>query len=127
MNQKYETSVATIEDMGNRLIRVFVKKAAVIDQKGVKESRVIFDKILQGQKGLILTVFSEFNTASKGVKGEFEALNHTGLKAAEAFVVTGLSNRIELEYFTKMTKTIYPTAVFNQEKEAIKRLMEFQD
>lgn len=126
-NQKFETSLAIIEDLGNGIIRVGVKEGKVIDQEGVKENRAVFEQILKGQKGLILTVFNEFNTASKGVKEEFEVQAHTELKAAEAFVVNGLSNRIELDYYTQMTKSMYPTAVFNHEKEAIKWLMDFQD
>lgn len=126
-NRKFETSIAVIEDLGNGLIRVGVKKGKIIDQKGVRENRAAFEQILEGEKGLILTIFNEFNTASKGVKDEFEAQNHIDLKVAEAFVVSGLSNRIELDYFTKMTKTLYPTAVFNDEKEAMKWLLDFQD
>lgn len=126
-NQKFETSLAIIEDLGNGLIRVGVKEEKVIDKEGVKENREVFEQILKGQKGLILTVFNAFNTASKGVKEEFESQAHTDLKAAEAFVVSGLSNRIELDFFIQMTKSIYPTAVFNDEKEAMKWLMDFQD
>lgn len=126
-NRKFETSTAIIEDLGNGLIRLVVKKAKVIDQESVKENRAVFEQILQGRKGLILTVFNEFNTATKGVKEEFESQHHVDLKAAEAFVLGGLSNRIELDYFTKMTKTLYPTAVFNDEKEAMKWLLDFHD
>jgi len=125
--QNFETSVSFIKNLNNRIIRIQVKKGVVIDKQGIRENRLIYEKILQGEKGLFLTIFNEFNTAGEGVKKEFESINHIENKEAEAFVVNGLSNRIELEFFTKMTKTIYPTAVFNDEKEAMKWLMDFQD
>lgn len=127
MNQKFDTSIASIEDLGRGLIRVRVKKGVVIDEQGIKECRVVYNKVLNGQKGLFLTIFSEFNTAERGVKAEFESGEHTDLKAAEAFVLNNVSNRIELDYYTQMTKTLYPTAVFNDEKEAIKWLLDFHD
>ena len=61
------------------------------------------------------------------VLGSGLAQEQRELKAAEAFVVSSLSNRIELEFYTKMTKTVYPTAVFSEEKEAMKWLLDFQD
>lgn len=128
MNQpKFDTSIAIIQLVGHNIIRVQVKKGVVIDQQGLRECREVYREILNGDKGLILTIFDEFNTANRNVKEVFEAKAHIELKAAEAFVVSSLSNRIELDFYTKMTKTVYPTAVFNDEKEAMKWLLDFQD
>lgn len=124
---RFETSIAFIQSLGDNIIRVQVKKDVLLTQEGVKECRDVYLKILNGKKGLILTVFNEFNTAEQDIKREFEAPSHIELKAAEAFVVSSLSNRIELEFYTKMTKTVYPTAVFSEEKEAMKWLLDFQD
>jgi len=115
---QYETSIAYISQIDKGVLKVEVKKNAEINEQGLKENLAIYQETIP-QGGYILSIFNEFNTASTDAKQAFESPNRTALKKGEAFVVSGLSNRIELEYYIKKTKQLYPSEVFEDEKSAL--------
>lgn len=118
---RYETSIATIQEIEDQLIKIEVKDNAIIDENGLKENLAVYQKIIPNG-GYFISVFKDSNSASKGAKPSFESPNRTHLKKAEAFVIAGLANRIELEYYIHKTRQIYPTEVFEKEEDALKWL-----
>ena len=126
MAEKYETSIAHIHQIDHDILKVQVKENVEIDEKGLKENLAVYQQTIPNG-GYLVSIFTEFNTARPDVKPTFESPNRTGLKKGEAFVVTGLSNRIELEYYIKKTKQMYPTEVFENEEEAIEWIKALRD
>lgn len=125
-NGNYETSIAKIHQIESDILKVEVKENVEIDEQGLKENLAVYQKTIPNG-GYLVSVFSEFNTAGPDVKPVFESPNRTGLKKGEAFVVKGLSNRIELEYYIKRTKQLYPTEVFEDEDSALKWIKELRE
>jgi hypothetical protein len=121
----YETSIAKIHQIDEDILKVEVLENIEISEQGLKENLAIYQKTIPNG-GYLLTVFNEFNTANPKVKPVFESPNRTGLKKGEAYVVKGLSNRIELEYYIKRTKQIYPSEVFEDEEAALNWLKELR-
>lgn len=115
---KYETAIASIYQIEDDIIKIKVKQEAVIDENGLKENLAVFQQLIPNG-GYFLSIFQETNTANKDVKPSFESPNRTKLKKGEAFVIQGLSNRIELEYYIHRTKQLYPTEVFENEEDAL--------
>lgn len=116
--EKFETSIAEIEKIGDQLLKVSVKDGAIIDEVGLQSNLELYRKIAP-EGAYFLTIFKETNTADRNVKLPFESYERTKLKKAEAFVVSNLANRIELEYYINKTKQIYPTKVFENEEDAL--------
>jgi len=122
----YETSIAYIKHIEDDILRIEVKQNVEINEQGLKENLAIYQKTIPNG-GYLISIFSEFNTASPDAKPAFESPNRTGLKKGEAFVVSGLSNRIELEYYIKKTKQMYPTEVFEDEVSALNWIREIRE
>jgi len=114
----YETSIAHIHQIEHDILRINVKADVEINEDGLRENLAIYQKTIPNG-GYLISIFSAFNTANPNAKPAFESPNRTALKKAEAFVITGLSNRIELEYYIKRTKRMYPTEVFEDEASAL--------
>ena len=115
----YETSISYINKITDDFIRIEVKDKAFIDAKGLMENLEVYKKIIPPSGAYFLTIFKVNNTADKDVKTLFESMERTNLKKGEAFVVAGVGNLIELDFYTSNTKKLYPTETFTYEKDAV--------
>ena len=123
--KRFETSIAFIETIESNIIVVRLKEDITISNVGLEENLAVFKNILNGGKGLFLVVFQAFSTAGIGLRSKYEDKQRVKLKRAEAFVVSSLSNRIELAYHIKNTQKNYPIKFFTEESEALSWLKTF--
>lgn len=114
----YETSISVIELIQPDVVRIKTKEGVIINQRGMEENLKVYKEIIPNG-AFFLSVFHISNTTDKSVKSEFESPERIKLKKAEAFVLHGLSNRIELEYHINKTRKLYPTQVFEDEQSAL--------
>ncbi|MEQ8909939.1 MAG: hypothetical protein RIC95_12145 [Vicingaceae bacterium] len=120
------TSIAKISVVVNQIIRVELLPNALVDRLALQELLKAYQKLDLQLPVYFLNVFQELNSADFDIKEDFESKERTKMKAAEAFVVKSLSNRIELNYNIQLTKKRYPTKVFLEEQEALNWLKELQ-
>jgi hypothetical protein len=114
----FETGISYIQRLQKDVIKVFVKENAVINERGLLDNLGVYKKLIPNG-GYFISMFKASNTAEASAKIPFQADERVKLKKAEAFVISSLANRIELEYYISKTKQLYPTRVFETQAEAV--------
>lgn len=120
--QPVETSIAKISFVEQDILRVELKEDAVVSKESLNELIETYEVLKISKPMYFLNVLKALNSAEFGIKEIFEEEERMHMKIAEAFVINSLSNRIELGFNIQKTKKHYPTAVFTNEKDALKWL-----
>jgi|SRR5690554_1099230 len=126
-SEVYETALSYIQLIEGRIVRVELKKDQTIDRDKMLENLAVYKKILDGKKGLFISIVDPYSVPEDGLRSIYEAKQRIEIKEAEAFVVPNLSSRIEVEYLTVEVQKHYPRKLFKTKEEGMLWLRSFID